>query len=546
MDLHNGPGTKRGLLNGSDTLSGRGRMNPLVVEKIINRTRIIFIVFFFLTAASSYKSGSAPAVYGSIFAATLCFVVIAVANHIFIRRSAVSMRLIYISVTFDVLLVFFVKYSFHYDPYNGYGLAIKEQATFIVYIVLGVLNALRYNKKLNVYYGVMSILSYIALIALGVAVGGMEFTSDPKLIFAPKSLRAATEVGKLLFMAGIYYFLYIMADFTNRNIRTIENARSEADKNLKFASSLLGTVKLTAQELFSGSRELTASTGNIGAIIDESSRLVREISGITENFSRSIGELRKKISLQNRSIELNFVKIREISDLMEVVYRDSSAQKDMAVKALSLAESNEIHVRESLRSITSMKENSKKIEEISNTINEIADQTNLLALNAAIESARAGEYGRGFAVVSDEISKLASRSSDSSREISSIIGSTVRNIEGVSKTVQEMAAGLDSIIEYVKENSRFAEDLSVKTDKEYDDSRRLYESNVDIDTTTKEVSTHFNEQTELMLRILESMEKMARMSESVSENLNRLMVLSHALQNRSVEMNGVLGDVGTA
>ncbi len=520
-------------------------MNELRTEKIINRTRLVFATFFLLTGISSILSGSAPPIYISIVAVSCVYYLLVFVNHLFIKRQKVLKKLIYFSITIEVLMIFTAKYAFHFDPFNGYGLAIKEPATFIVFFLIGTINGLRYNKRLNIYFGVCAISSYLVLIFLGITFGGMYFTSNSTEIFLPSTLRFSTEFAKILFLGAFTYFLQLMAGFTTNNVGKLEEARAEADRTVATATFLLNAAKKAGEELSTSSDALSLSSNKISDAIEENSRLIKDITDIAQNFSKSVGDMRKKINIQNDSIEQNFSKIREISDLMEVVFRESTDQSEKARQAIGLAEMNEAHVRESVVSIRQMRDNSKKIEEISKTINEISDQTNLLSLNAAIESARAGEYGKGFAVVSDEISKLAGKSSDSAKEISSIIKVTVNNIETVSTTVEGMAQGLDKIIEYVKDNSDFIRKLKEKTDREFHESKVLYESTVEIDANTKDVIDHFNNQTELILQILEWMEKMSDMSEKVSEQLNSMMILSAALGNSSEEIREILDRDGS-
>lgn len=114
---------------------------------------------------------------------------------------------------------------------------------------------------------------------------------------------------------------------------------------------------------------------------------------------------------------------------------------------------------ETLSCVAELEAGSRQIGEIVAIINEIADQTNLLALNAAIEAARAGEAGRGFAVVADEVRRLAERSSESTNEISQIVGQLMSAIERTVEFVQRNNDDIDEGVRLADDASRILSEI---------------------------------------------------------------------------------------
>jgi len=197
----------------------------------------------------------------------------------------------------------------------------------------------------------------------------------------------------------------------------------ESYKNLNFATQISGAK---------GSVETTTNIlgEEIRKMLISSASYAQDLAKQTENLKESMQRLFDGSNAQANSLEQSAAAIEEISSSM-------SSVNDRTTEVARQAED---------------------IKNIVGVIKDIADQTNLLALNAAIEAARAGEHGRGFAVVADEVRKLAERTGKSLSEIEVNVNVLVQGVTEMSESIKEQTQGIAQINEAIAQLESVTQD----------------------------------------------------------------------------------------
>jgi len=239
-------------------------------------------------------------------------------------------------------------------------------------------------------------------------------------------------------------------------------------------------VEESAKQLALASEQQASSAGQMASVIsqmaeriqdqsqgsakikDEMHQLMSAIEQVTKGAQESAVEVEKTSSTAEdminslaRAVEL-LGKVRDESEHN----RQQAALGNKSVMSVSQGMKNIKNVSaETLSCVAELEAGSKQIGEIVLVINDIADQTNLLALNAAIEAARAGEAGRGFAVVADEVRRLAERSSQSTNEISQIVDQLISAIQRTVEYVQKSNSEIDEGARLADEASRILREI---------------------------------------------------------------------------------------
>ncbi len=322
---------------------------------------------------------------------------------------------------------------------------------------------------------------------------------------------AITLSGYSLFAIAVFIIILLISRGVNKSvesslnkIRCVSddldltcNVVVEGNDEISNISRALHSMIIAFKESVYGAQDVATATtkesDRLRGVVDVLATNSKEEEAKITSVNGLIAEIGQKLDIVEES---TIVVTEDLDTTFNVL--DTFTQK-LSVVVASI-ENGSAQQQELVNKVSSLTEQAKNIKEVLAIISDIADQTNLLALNAAIEAARAGEHGRGFAVVADEVRKLAERTQKSLSEISANVNLITQNVVEIAEETNITSKSIDTISESAQElilsSNETKENLASTKDK----STETMHQSVFIATKTKDLITTMDEIVEVAMK----------------------------------------------
>ncbi|MFP4487115.1 MAG: methyl-accepting chemotaxis protein [Campylobacterales bacterium] len=381
----------------------------------------------------------------------------------------------------------------------------------------------------GVYKGRESIISYSTIKALNWKFG---VALDKKSAYAKinKQLLVFIALVVLYLVVGTIISMIVLGKLV-RPILQVTKFINELNNDFTKSVSIYSTDEIG--EMSHSLNKMIKETNNVLTHTKNSSEANKQESELLQNSSDELA-----LNLKQEGEYINSINevINSISKELEIVQSMSSRTTDDLGNTQEVLDSFVKNLKKSIEMImesyekqvaleqpmNALSSQATEIQNILSIINDIAEQTNLLALNAAIEAARAGEHGRGFAVVADEVRKLAERTQKSLSEISATTNMIVQNITDIEQEVSSVSNSMKEVAESANSITHEADSTRESLDKTIENSKASEEKSRSV--------------TSLSVTLVDKMGQILKLS-SKSQNVgNSVLSVANSLNQNSKEL----------
>jgi methyl-accepting chemotaxis protein len=310
------------------------------------------------------------------------------------------------------------------------------------------------------------------------------------------------------------------------------------NKTLEKIKHLIVTIKGRTVTLSSIGGELAGNMTETAAAVNQIASNINSIKGRVINQSASVtqtnatmGRITDNIDRLNDHVEEQTTSMARSSSAIEEMLANIRSVTNTLVKngdsVNDLAYASDAG-RESLHDVAAdiqeIAEHSVELMKINSVIKNIASQTNLLSINAAIEAAHAGEAGMGFAVVAEEIRKLAEDSGAQSKTVSAVLKKTKGSIDKITESVNNVLTKFEAIDEGVKLVSQQAEDIRIAMEEQDQGSKQIMDTFVQLNDITRQVRDGSTEMFEGSKEVIQESRSLEQVTHEITGGMNEMAV----------------------
>ncbi|SEP20059.1 methyl-accepting chemotaxis protein [Aquisalimonas asiatica] len=355
-----------------------------------------------------------------------------------------------------------------------------------------------------------------------------------EMLAAANRMTTQMVVAGLVVIALVIGVALVFARYLTRPIRTL------TDRMRDIAA---GEGDLTQRLPVQGRDEMAELATGFNGFVDKVQSAISDVDGTTHELASAATEL-EQVATSTRDIvrkqgdETDQIAsaINEMTATIQEISANGSTVQQAAGQADSSARAGHEHVSENFESmqtlaedidatsqaVTALAERSREIETVLDVIHEVTEQTNLLALNAAIEAARAGEHGRGFAVVADEVRGLAKRSNESAGQIREIIGNLRSETDTAVETMQNSRARSERNLERARTAGESIETIKHEVGRIHEQITQIATSAEEQSQVAEEINRNITAIVEAARNSSSGMEQTRQSSEEVARTGERL------------------------